>query len=233
MDAPNKESISPRFSDVKGTDKWDVLQPQLYALLPCAEEHLCSHAEHITRHFELCAEWAPLRNFFFERLCAAEFHWFFIQGIDAIMHGLYVPGVSSILNGVEASIRMTLAQVAAGGEIVMEMSPYRVLSNNLILNARDLEMPISVLAFSNEADFNQKLESQKPNRVDVEIVRYRNNICHGNILEFVDRDLGEENSFFTPVSLRSLAFILIDISGAWAEQLGQFRRSHNLLHYDP
>jgi hypothetical protein len=70
-----------------------------------------------------------------------------------------------------------------------------------------------------------KLESQKPNRVDVEIVRYRNNICHGNILEFVNRDLGEENSFFTPVSLRSLAFILIDISGAWAEQLGQFRRS--------
>lgn len=232
MDTPSKANVSARFSDVKRTDKWDVLKPQLHALLPRAEEHLCSHAQHITRHFELCAEWAPLRNFFFERLCAAEFHWFFIQGIDAIMNGLYVPGVSSILNGVEASLRMTLAQVAAGEEIVAEMSPYRVLSNNLILNARDLGIPISLLAFPDEADFNQKLESQKPNRVDVEIVRYRNNICHGNILEFVNRELGTENSFFTPVSLRSLAFILIDISGGWAEQLGQFRRNHNLLHYD-
>lgn len=232
MDVPNKESLSSRFSDIKRTDKWNVLQPQLHELLPCPEEHLCSPNEHIIRHFELCAEWAPLRNFFFERLCVAEFHWFFVQGIDAIMHGLYVPGVSSILNGVEASLRMTLAQIEAGKEIVMEISPYRVLSNNLILNARDIGMPVSVLAFPSEADFNQKLESQKPNRVDVEIVRYRNNICHGNILEFIDRNLGKKNSFFTPVSLRSLAFLLIDISGEWAEQLGQFRRSHNLLHYD-
>jgi hypothetical protein len=232
MDEPSKESISPRFSAVRRTDKWNVLQPQLYALLPRAEEHLCNHMEHITRHFELCGEWAPLRNFFFERLCAAEFHWFFIQGIDAIMNGLYIPGVSSILNGIEASLRMTLAQVTAGEKPVIELSPYRVLSNNLIFNARDMGMPIAVLAFPNEADFDRKLESQKPNRVDVEIVRYRNNICHGNILEFVNRDLGKENSFFTPISLRSLAFILIDISGAWAEQLGQFRRSHNLLDYD-
>jgi len=127
---------------------------------------------------------------------------------------------------------MTLAQVTAGEKPVMETSPYRVLSNNLIFNARDMGMPIAVLAFPNEADFDRKLESQKPNRVDVEIVRYRNNICHGNILEFVNRDLGKENSFFTPISIRSLAFILIDISGAWAEQLGQFRRSHNLLDYD-
>jgi len=232
MESVNEENPPSRFSDVKRTEKWSVLQPQLYSLLPRAEEHTCSHADHITRHFAFCAEWAPLRNFFFERLCAAEFHWFFVQGVDAIMNGLYVPGVSSLLNGVEASLRMTLAQVTASEHPVTEMSPYRVLSNNLILNARDVGMPISVLALPDEADFDQKLNSQKPNRVDVEIVRYRNNICHGNILEFINRDLGEENSFFTPVSLRSLAFILLDIAGVWAEQLGQFRRNHNLLHYD-
>jgi hypothetical protein len=232
MQKTSKENASLIFSDVKRTVKWSVLQPQLYALLPRAEEHLCNHADHITRHFELCAEWAPLRNFFFERLCAAEFHWFFVQGIDAIMNGLYVPGVSSLLNGIEASLRMTLAQVTASENPVTEMSPYRVLSNNLIVNAKDVGMPIAFLALPDEPDFDQKLNSQKPNRKDVEIVRFRNNICHGNILEFVNRDLGSENSFFTPVSLRSLAFILLDISGAWAEQLGQFRRSHKLLHYD-
>lgn len=232
MNEQKKESVPLQFSDIRRTDEWNVLQPQLYTLLPRAEEHLCNSADHTIRHFELCAEWAPLRNFFFERLCAAEFHWFFVQGVDAIMNGLYIPGVSSLLNGVEASMRVTLDQVESGGKSVMELSPYRVLSNNLILKARDMGIPITVLAFPDEIDFDQKLESQKPNRVDVEIVRNRNNICHGNILEFVNRDLGEENSLFTPVSLRILAFTLIDISGAWAEELGKFRRNHNLLHYD-
>ncbi len=232
MEAASEDNIPLKFSDVRRTEEWSVLQPQLYSLLPRIEEHTCSHAEHITRHFELYVEWAPLRNFFFERLCAAEFHWFFIQGVDAIMNGLYVPGVSSLINGLEASLRMTLAQVTTSKHPVREMSPYRVLSNNLIVNARDIGVPVSVLAFPNETDFDQKLNSQKPNRIDVEVVRYRNNICHGNILEFVNRTLGPENSFFTPVSLRSLAFALLDISGAWAEQLGRFRRSYNLLHYD-
>jgi hypothetical protein len=86
-----------------------------------------------------------------------------------------------------------------------------------------------LLAFPNETNFNEKLNTRKPNRIDVEIVRQRNNICHGNIFEFVNRDLGLENSFFTPVSLRKLAFELLDISGNWAEKLGDFRRSRNFI----
>jgi hypothetical protein len=93
-------------------------------------------------------------------------------------------------------------------------------------------MPIESLAFSGEADFLSKLASEKPNRVDVEIVRQRNNICHGNIFEYINRDLGPENSFFTPECLRPLASALLNISYRWADELGKYRRSKSLLHYD-
>jgi len=42
---------------------------------------------------------------FVRRLYAAEFHWFFVQGVAAINKGLIVPGASSILNGIEASLQ--------------------------------------------------------------------------------------------------------------------------------
>ena len=68
---------------------------------------------------------------FLDRLAAAEFHWFFHQGLQAIRSNLYVPGVSSLLNGIEASLRVTIAQITVGPEI-SALSPYRVLSNSLI-----------------------------------------------------------------------------------------------------
>jgi len=220
------------FKDLARTDKWEIVRSHFHSTMPNYEEFTSNHAEHIQRHFTISTEWSPLRNFFFERLCAAEFHWFFVQGVDALMNGLYVPAVSSLLNGIEASLRVTIDQINNPIDELLDLSPYKVLSNNLIKNARDIGLPTDCLAFPTENEFNNKLDSQKPNRIDVEIVRHRNNVCHGNILEFINRDLGKENSFFTPVSLRQLSFELLDISGNWAEQLGQYRKSKNLLHYD-
>ncbi|WP_081459311.1 hypothetical protein [Pseudoxanthomonas suwonensis] len=193
-----------------------------------------SHAQHIIDHFAHNAPWWEERNHFLETLCAAEFHWFFVQGLDAIRNEYYIPGLSSLLNGIEASLRVTIAQVsgAPDGEPLDGLSPYRVLSNNLILNAQEVGMPVEALAFPGEADFLGKLQTVKPNRVDVEVVRQRNNICHGDIFEFINRDLGPENSFFTPECVRPLAFTLLEVSHAWAAELGRFRRSKNLLHYD-
>jgi hypothetical protein len=193
-----------------------------------------SHAQHIIDHFSKNAGWALERNHFFETLCAAEFHWFFVQGLDAIRNEYYVPGVSSLLNGIEASIRVTIAQVSGApkGKPLDELSPYRVLSNNLILNAQEVGMPVEALAFPCEADFLEKLKTAKLNRVDVEIVRQRNNICHGDIFEFINRDLGPENTFFTPECVRPLAFTLVEVSHVWAEELGKYRRSKGLLHHD-
>lgn len=190
-----------------------------------------NHAQHIIDHFEKCAPWASTRNHFFEKLCAAEFHWFFVQGVDAIENGFFIPGVSSLLNGIEASLRVTIAQVSCQAEVVDALSPFRVLSNKLILNAEELGMPVNKLAFPEEADFEAKLRSEKSHRVDVEVVRQRNNICHGNVFEFVNRELGPENSFFTPESLKPLAFTLLEVAYMWAQELGAFRRSNGLLYY--
>src|SRR5688572_26454184 len=112
-----------------------------------------NHARHIMEHFERTKAWAEERNHFFEKLCAAEFHWFFVQGVDAMASGYFVPGVSSMLNGFEASLRVTIAQVTSGAAAIDELSPYRVLSNNLIQNAADLGMPVEMLAFPGEDDF--------------------------------------------------------------------------------
>lgn len=220
------------FKDLPRTDKWNIVRDHFYRTKPNYAEFTSNPVEHIANNFEICKEWSPLRNFFFERLCAAEFHWFFVQGVDALLNGLYVPAVSSLLNGIEASLRVTLDQINNPNNEVKNLSPYTVLSNTLIINAKDKGMPTDFLSFPGEIDFNQKLNSRKPNRIDVEIVRQRNNICHGNILEFVNRDLGIENSFFTPVSLRKLSFDLLDVSGIWAEKLGEYRKGKNLLHYD-
>lgn len=193
-----------------------------------------THAQHIIDHFDKNAAWWKERNYFFETLCAAEFHWFFVQGLDAIRNEYYVPGLSSLLNGIEASLRVTIAQVSGppDGEPLDGLSPYRVLSNNLIRNGQEIGLPVEALAFPGEVDFLSKLQTAKSHRVDVEVVRQRNNICHGDIFEFINRDLGPENSFFTPECVRPLALTLLEVSHVWAEELGKFRRSKNLLHYD-
>ncbi len=191
-----------------------------------------NHAEHIERHFIACAPWAKERNYFFEWLCAAEFHWFFVQGLDAIRNEFIVPGVSSLLNGIEASLRVTIEHVQSQEKAPPEPSPYKVLSNNLLVKAQEMGMPIELLAFPGEDNYDEKLQSKKPNRIDVEVVRLRNNICHGNISEFINTELGPENSFFTPMSLSDTTDKLLEVSFGWAKGLGEFRREQGMLHYD-
>ena len=84
---------------------------------------------------------------------------------------------------------------------------------------------LHALAFPNEQGFMQKLSTKPPNALYVEVVRVRHNLCHGNILEYVNTELGEEYAFFTPECCRELAFKLYEVSKGWAQNLGAFRRS--------
>jgi hypothetical protein len=174
-----------------------------------------------SREFELKEQWH-----FIEHLRGAEIHWFFIEAVKALQNELYIPACSCFLNGIEASMRITMAQ-AENNSNITELSPYKLLSNNLINAAKALGIPVASLAFDNEPDFAAKLASGKPNRIDVELVRNRHNICHGNILEFINSDLGEENRFFTPECLRNLAHQLHRISKSWVVDLGKYR--HGVL----
>lgn len=180
----------------------------------------------------------PNKLTIFQRTKAAQFfilycgdpliHWFFVQAIDALEHELYIPACSSMLNGIEASLRITIHQIEKS-EDILNLSPYQVLSNPLMSKAKDLGLPVHALALSHEIDFESKLNSTKPNRIDVEVVRIRNNICHGNIAEYIDGEPGKELLILTPECLREVAFELVNTSRLWAYSLGIFR-INKLLH---
>jgi hypothetical protein len=190
-------------------------------------------ADYILRQNLRYAQFYKDRNIFFASLCAAEQHWLFVQGHDAYVQELYLPALSSLLNGVEASLRVTLHLLEKDKwSVGDDLSPYQVLSNTLISHGQKLGMPVQYLAFNDEKDFFEKLASTKPNRVDVEIVRLRNNICHGNVMEFINTELGPRNSFFSPDLLRQVTEKVLAISADWCEALGQFRRQKGFSHYD-
>ena len=162
--------------------------------------------------------------FFIKQGLGAEIHWFFTQATQALNSELYLPACSSFLNGIEASLRVTLAQVENPARIE-ELDPVKTLSNRLLKFAQEAGLPVKALAFPGENNFQERLESKKPNQVHAEIVRVRHNLCHGNILEYVNTELGEENAFFTPECCRDLAVQLHQLSKEWAKQLGEFRRN--------
>lgn len=161
--------------------------------------------------------------FFLQHRLGAEVHWFFTQGLAALKHELYLPACASFLIGIEASLRITQAQLE-NPKIVDELDSLKILSNRLLNDAGDNGLPVHLLAFPYEIDFSNKLASRKPNLINAEIVRVRHNICHGNILEHRNNELGEDNIFFTPECVRDLTNDLYHISKKWVAGLGEFRR---------
>ncbi|WP_415895281.1 hypothetical protein ACMXYQ_15980 [Neptuniibacter sp. PT34_22] len=163
------------------------------------------------------------RVFFAEQGLGAEVHWFFTQAVQALESELYLPACTSFLNGIEASLRVTMSQVENLVR-VEELDPVKTLSNRLLKSAYDAGMPVEALAFPKEINFLEKLESKKPNQINTEVVRIRHNLCHGNILDYINTELGGDNAFFNPECCRELAHLLHKVSKGWAKQLGGFRR---------
>lgn len=180
--------------------------------------------EYLQQHLEQVRLEHEARMFFLTHHLGAEVHWFFSQGLEALQQGLVLPACSSFIIGIESSLRVTMAQIDKPARIE-ELDPVRLLSNRLLVAARAAGLPVESLAFPEESDFIQKLESVKPNQRNVEIVRIRHNLCHGNILEYINKDLGEDNQFFTPECCLKLAIQLLIVSKSWVEQLGKFRKA--------
>jgi hypothetical protein len=162
-------------------------------------------------------------DFFLEQGLGAEVHWYLVQAVQALKSDLYLPACTSFLNGIEASLRVTMSQVDRLAR-VENLKPHITLSNRLLKSAGDAGLPVSALAFPGENTFLEKLKSTRRERVDVEVVRIRHNLCHGNILEYVNTELGEDDAFFTPECCRELSIQLYNISKVWATRLGEFRR---------
>lgn len=59
----------------------------------------------------------------------------------------------------------------------------------------------------------------------IHIGRVRHNLCHGNILEYINKESGDDYPFFTPECCLKLAVYLGAISKSWVQELGKFRHA--------
>jgi hypothetical protein len=157
------------------------------------------------------------KAFFVEALMDPAFHWYFMQGQDALLAGLILPGISSLLNGIEGSIRVTVAQLAENYQGDLVLDRHVVLSNRLLRRARELGLPVDLLVFPGEVDFAQALGT----RTNVKLVQLRHDINHGNLLPFIREEA--EFRILTPECLIAEAAILLGISYEWAAALAKFQ----------
>ncbi|MGU9849538.1 hypothetical protein ACU680_01875 [Pseudomonas koreensis] len=158
------------------------------------------------------------RSYWLQHSLGAETHWLFIQAYDALKHELYLPACSGFLTGIEGSLRNTMAQVKIPARID-NVDDISLLSNSLLRQARANGISIDALAFPDEHDF----EANLPTRQNVELVRVRHTLCHGNILEYVSAQ-EDLPAFFTPECCCDLANKLHLISRNWVATLGAFRK---------
>ncbi len=162
------------------------------------------------------------RAFFAIALMNPAFHWFFTQGQQALEAELYIPGVSSILNGVEASLRVTMAQISPEYDGELSLSPYHVLSNTMLSKAHIAGLPVELLALPGESDFLTQIETKD----SVAIVQLRHDVCHGNILNFIKKMEFEQIEILTPECLRPTAALLLGVAYKWAIGLANFRTNN-------
>jgi hypothetical protein len=159
----------------------------------------------------------------FYGLKAAEFHWFFVEADKALEQGVYLPAICSFLIGIEASLRLTMHQHSNNNDIKFEkLSNREILSNKLLFKASILEIPVGSLAFPEESDFLEKLKESKKEKENVDIVKLRHDLCHGNITNYIRHD-PTVGSFFVPDLLREIAGMVRIISLEWCRQLKIYR----------
>lgn len=164
--------------------------------------------------------------------------WFFKQATEALHHELWIPACTSFLNGIETSLMVTLKSLMlkptvndqhAAPELV-DLEGISVMSNSLLRKAKQEGVPVELLSFPAEQDMLVKVAAGRT--PEAEIVRLRNNLCHGNILEFImSVDIGTSGPIriFTPECCRELAHELSSISRNWVVGLHKYWVDNNLI----
>jgi len=120
---------------------------------------------------------------------------FFTDGYACVAHGQHLAACLSFITGIEMSLRLPLL-LANGFDIRDAWDPKStgvpLLSNELLVKASEIELPIKLLRYGRdpeEAIFMQNLRSEAHAK-RANIVRLRNNICHGNLNLFVEETDG-------------------------------------------
>lgn len=154
------------------------------------------------------------------RIGGAEMHYFFVEGKEAYRHGLYIASATCLLIGIEASVRALHAYHVRGGDD-LKLNPGQTLSNALLHKARCVGLKIEILALEEDEEFERKMALGQQRQEPVEIVRLRNNLCHGNVKEFFTH-IEDQGTFFTPEALKKLCEQLLNIIEPWTEEIGRF-----------
>ncbi|HBM7754851.1 TPA: hypothetical protein LZ435_001078 [Escherichia coli] len=177
-------------------------------------------------------------NHYYEHRTFPVIDWFFKQATEAVHHGLWIPACTSFLNGIETSLMVTLKSLMLKSSVngqqpvpeLVDLDGTSTLSNALLRKAKQEGMPVELLSFPAEKDMLTKVAAgRKP---EAEIVRLRNNLCHGNILEFimsVDIDYSGPIRIFTPECCRNLAYELSSMSRNWMVGLHKYWVDNNLI----
>lgn len=159
-----------------------------------------------------------VKHNFAHRIDGAETYWYFIEGAQAFESGLYIASTLSFLNGIESSIRTILMYLDQGFESTDLTGS--VLSNGLLKQAQQVGLDVGLLAFHNEDDFAQKLVNK---RTPVELIRHRNNICHGNVFEYIQTAPETGERIFIPEFLAPVASEIKDLSEKWSKEVARFK----------
>lgn len=159
-----------------------------------------------------------IKHNFISSIQGAEIHWYFIEGAEAFHQGLYLASLLSLVNGIESSLRALLMYKSDGVE--QDDLIGKNLCNGLIRDAQQAGMKVEILALSTETHFSEKLKNRK---TPVEIVRLRNNLCHGNVFEFFQSPPDAPYKVFTPESVKPLAEEILKVSENWAGEIGRFK----------
>ena len=120
---------------------------------------------------------------------------FFTDGYACVANGQNLAACLSFIAGIEMSLRLPLLH-AKGFDIRKAWDPdatgVPLLSNDLLIKASDIGLPIKFLRYGRDPEesifFNNLHSKQLGKRAN--IVRLRNNICHGNLNIFVEEKDG-------------------------------------------
>lgn len=119
---------------------------------------------------------------------------FFADGYACVAHGQYLAACLSFITGIEMSLRLPLLH-ARGFDIRRawdQKTGVPLLSNELLVRASEIDLPIKLLRYGRDPEesiFLQNL-SCRTHAKQANIVRLRNNICHGNLSIFVEETDG-------------------------------------------
>lgn len=173
------------------------------------------------------------RELFIKILCelmAAEIAFPFMEGLRAYESELYYSSALCFLTGIENSIRITLEQLEKP-KMVDELSS-KTLSNSLLKTAIDKGLPVELLKMPGEVWTKNKLDCNK-RWCYVEIVKIRNNLCHGNNILFQQSlpwEEGEEGlqlegvRILTSECFKEISYALYELVKSYLPALRRFRQ---------